>query len=118
MHAVAIAASRVISGRAAPWTDRSHFAALTVFAPLQLGQRAFHAHAAAHFETGSVHLGMHCLAAQRIQIVVEGLLEVNQATLSWAVGPMLYRRDGQRVLFAHAAGSRRRRNPRPLTTTR
>ena len=49
------------------------------------------------FHAGLVHLGMHRLAAQGVDIVVKHLLQVNQAALARAVVPVLQGR--QRDLF-------------------
>jgi hypothetical protein len=52
-------------------------------------QRALHARAAAQLEAGVVNLCVHGVAGQRVQVVVEGPLQVDQAALARAVGPVL-----------------------------
>jgi len=70
----------------------------------RVGQRALDAQALAFLDAGLVDLRMHRLPALRVQVVVEGLLQMNQAALARAVGPVLQGGQGDGVGFVHLAG--------------
>jgi hypothetical protein len=66
-----------------------------------------------------IHLCMHGRPTQGVQVVVEGLFEVDRPTLARAVGPV--RQGRQRRLAVHlpgCAGSALRRTDRPSMTTK
>ncbi len=67
-------------------------------------QRPLDPQPGAHLDAGLVDRAVYCLPTQRVQVVVERLLQMNEPTLARAVGPVLQGRKGDGVEVFHQAG--------------
>jgi len=62
------------------------------------GQGTLHPQAGSQLHAGLVGAGVHGLPPQGENVVLEGLFQVNQCALPWAIGPMLERRKGDGII--------------------
>ena len=68
------------------------------------GQRTFHTHARLDFLARRINQTMHGLATCRVDVVREGLLQMNQPALARAVRPMLQGGECNGISLAHTGG--------------